>query len=104
MTAPTIDFPIHGIFGPSLTDVLRERARAIVTYGHDAEADDAKGLEAIGDLARAFMQIPTERATGTPERRTLSGARTKAVQAVALGLAFIDALDRETAREGRDHG
>lgn len=104
MTAPTPDFPVDGIFGPSLTDVLRERARAIIAYGHGPAADDAKGLEAIGNLAHAFMLIATERAAGTRERRTLPGARTKAVQAVALGLAFIDAIDREMAREGQHHG
>jgi len=104
MTAPTTDFPIDSIFRQSLTDVMRERARAIVAFGHDAAADDAKGLEAIGGRAHKFMLIAAERAAGTQERRTLPGARMKAVQAVALGIAFIDAIDREMAREGRDHG
>lgn len=104
MSVPLSDFPIDQVITPALgeviAEVMRERARAIVQFGHDAAADDAKGLDAIGGMARAFMQIATERASGPPERRTLPGARVKAVQALALGLAFIDAIDREIAREG----
>jgi len=46
------------------------------------------------------MQIADDRATGGPAARILPAARKKAVQAVAIGLAFIDAIDREMAREG----
>lgn len=99
MSARPPGFPIDAIIGPSLTDVLQERARAVITFGHDAAADDAMGLHALGNKATAFMQIAAERATGPRERRTLPGARKKAVQAVALGLALIDAIDRELDRE-----
>lgn len=100
MSAPFPDFPIDSIFGQSLTDVMRERARAIVSFGHDAAADDAIGLHALAARATSFMQIADDRATGAPAARILPAARKKAVQAVAIGLAFIDAIDREMAREG----
>lgn len=100
MSTPLPDFPIDSIFGQSLTDVMRERARAIVAFGHDAEADDAIGLHALAARAASFMQIADDRVTGAPAARTLPAGRKKAVQAVAIGLALIDAIDREIAREG----
>lgn len=99
MSAPTPDLPVDAIFGPELAEVIAERARAIAVFGHDAAADDAAGLHAIAAKATAFMQIADDRATGTPERRNLPSAKKKAVQAVALGLALIAAINREIARE-----
>lgn len=101
MSAPVQSFRIDGIFGQSLTDVMAERVRAVLTFGHDSHADDAAGLHALGAKATAFMRIADDRATGGPDARTLPAARKKAVQAVAIGLAFIDAIDREIAREGQ---
>lgn len=103
MSAPAPALPVDAIFGPELAEVLAERARAIAVFGHDAAADDIAGLHAIAAKATAFMQIADDRATGTPERRNLPGAKNKAVQAVALGLALIAAINREIAREN-DHG
>lgn len=103
MTAPALDFPIADIFGPELAEVMAERARAVAVFGHTAEADDAAGLHALGAKATAFMQIADDRATGTPERRNLKGAKLKAAQGVAVGLAFLAAINREIARE-TDHG
>lgn len=104
MSAPVQGFRIDGIFGQSLTDVMAERVRAVLTFGHDAQADDAGGLHALGAKATAFMQIADDRATGGIAARNLPAARKKAVQAVAIGLAFIDAIDREIAREESQHG
>lgn len=90
---------VDGLFGASIVDTMRERAIAFIVHGHDAAADDAVGLHALGVKATSFMQIATDRATGTPQRRNLAGARKKAVQATAIGLALIDAIDREIERE-----
>lgn len=104
MSAPSPAFPVDQVFSPALgeiiAEVMRERARAIVEFGHDAASDDARPLPALGDLAAAFIQIASERAAGPAERRILPAARKKAIQGVALGIAFIAAIDREIAREG----
>jgi hypothetical protein len=102
MSAPTPGLPVDAIFGPELAEVLAERARAIAVFGHDATADDAAGLHAIGAKASAFMQIADDRATGPRERRNLPAAKKKAVQAAALCLALIAAINREIAREGEN--
>lgn len=62
MTAPLPDFAIDAVISPALSDVLRERARAIITYGHDAAADDALPLHALGEKAAAFLHIASDRA------------------------------------------
>lgn len=100
MTAPVPALQIDGIFGQGLTDVMAERVRAVLTFGHTAAADDTAGLHALGAKATSFMQIADDRATGAPTARNLTAARKKAVQATAIGLALIDAIDREIIREG----
>lgn len=108
MIAPLHGFPLDQVLSPAtfeiLAEVLRERARAIVEFGHDAAADDALPLHALGEKASAFLTIASERAAGPRERRILPGARIKAVQGIAIGLAFLAAIDREIAREGHRHG
>lgn len=103
MSAPIFDFPIDEVFGPEvaelIADVMRERARAIAQYGHSAAADDALGLHALGSKATSFMQIATDRATGSRERRNLKGAKLKAIQAAAIALSLIAAINREIERE-----
>ncbi|OHC96414.1 MAG: hypothetical protein A2792_00265 [Sphingomonadales bacterium RIFCSPHIGHO2_01_FULL_65_20] len=99
MTAPADDFPIDTVFGPEIAEVMREWARAIVVFGHDAAADDAVGLHALGAKATAFMQIADDRATGAPQRRNLPAAKKKAVQSLVIGLGFLAAINREIARE-----
>lgn len=103
MNAPATPFPIALIFGPEVAEVLEERARAVLVFGHDAAADDAIGLHALGIKATSFMQIAADRATGPRERRNLPAAKRKAIQAVGIGLSLIAAIDREIAREN-DHG
>lgn len=104
MSAPANGFPIDLLFGPEVAEVLEERARAVLVYGHDAAADDAIGLHALGAKATAFMQIADDRATGTPERRNLPLAKKKAIQAVGIGLSLIAAINREIAKEAENHG
>jgi hypothetical protein len=103
MSAPATGLPIDALFGAEVAEVLEERARAVLVYHHDAAADDALGLHALGAKATAFMQIADDRATGTPERRNLPLAKKKAIQAVGIGLSLIAAINREMAREN-DHG
>lgn len=105
MSAPLPAFPVDQVFSPALgeiiAEVMRERARAIVQFGHDATADDKLPLDIIGDRATAFIQIASERAAGPTERRVLPAARKKAIQGIAIAVAFIDAIDREIAREAQ---
>lgn len=104
MTAPLSSFPVDQVFDPALgeiiAEVMRERARAIVEFGHDAQADDRLPLHILGERAASFLQIAGERAAGPAERRILPAARKKAIQGIAIGIAFIAAIDREIAREG----
>ncbi|PKQ00183.1 MAG: hypothetical protein CVT74_04995 [Alphaproteobacteria bacterium HGW-Alphaproteobacteria-13] len=103
MSAPPNAFPIDQVISPAIVEiiaeVMRERARAIVEFGHDAAADDAQPLHVLGEKAAAFLQIASERAAGSTERRTLPAARKKAIQGIAIGVAFLAAVDREIARE-----
>jgi hypothetical protein len=104
VSSPAHGFPVDLLFGPEVAEVLEERARAVLVYGHDAAADDALGLHALGAKATAFMQIADDRATGTPERRNLPAAKKKAIQAVGIGLSLIAAINREIAKEAANHG
>lgn len=104
MSAPLNEFPVDEVLTPAMADIflelMRERARAVVKFGHTAESDDKVPLPALGEKAASFLQIATERSAGSAERRILPGARMKAVQGIIVALSFIDAIDREIAREG----
>ena len=108
MSVPLSDFPVDQVFGPALgeiiAEVMRERARAIVEFGHDAEADDKLPLHILGEKSAAFLQIASERAAGPAERRILPAARKKAIQGIAIGIAFLAAVDREIARDSTPEG
>ena len=103
MSTPLPDFPVDQVLSPALVEIMhelmRERARSVMVFGHDAAADDALPLNSIGQKATYFLQIATERAEGPDERRILPAARKKAVQGNIVAVAFIDAIDRELARE-----
>lgn len=105
MSAPLSDFPVDEVLTPAMADIflelMRERARAVVQYGHTAEADDKVPLPALGEKAAAFLQIASERTIGSRERRLLPAARKKALQGIIVAIGLIDAIDREIAREAQ---
>lgn len=106
MSARVPDFPVDEVLSPALVEIflelMRERARSVVVFGHDAKADDKIPLPALGERATAFLQIAAERTIGSRERRILPAARKKALQGIIVAIGFIDAIDREIAREGAD--
>lgn len=106
MSASLSDFPVDEVLTPAMSEIflelMRERARAVVQFGHNAEADDKVPLPALGEKAAAFLQIATERSAGSAERRILPAAKKKAVQGIIVAIAFIDAINREIAREGAE--
>lgn len=103
--------PLHNFAGvpvAAMEDVMAERSRQIIGYGHTPEDDLTLRLEVLPARMRAMAMHAYEDCTMfrpytltaeclADKRQRIAMARKRMVQATALGLAAIDRIDAELA-------
>lgn len=83
--------------GAALRDVIAERIAQIDRRGFSLQADASRGPAFLAGLSRQYLQIAIDRLSAAPELRHPAAARKRMVEAAALALAAIDALDAAEA-------
>jgi len=102
--APASAGPFHGCAGVpvrAMEDVLAERMRVILDFGHTPEKDLQLPLAWLPQEARNYLTDAIDEAHRGPDRHAI--ARRKLIKAGALLLAAIDRLDAEPRHDREDH-
>lgn len=106
LTATPSAVPVH-----AMEDVMAERMRAIIRFGHTLEQDAVAPPQRLPELMRRKVVLAIEDLTMRPaadsaeesdrlHRTRIARARREIVQACAMGLAAIDRVDAELAALG----
>ncbi|MQX36846.1 hypothetical protein [Roseospira navarrensis] len=88
---------------PGLAAVMVERARQVVDLGYTAEQDDASGAVRLLTLARSRAESAHLGLVRVPRGPDRQHARDQAIQAAALLIAAIAAMDRAEQARGVSH-
>jgi hypothetical protein len=92
----SVDELLAALQGPAVKALFEARIRHIVKHGHTSEHDDELPIGYLARKSHSILGMSFDLIDGISERRDLERAKHRIADALAVGLAGLDRLERAT--------